>query len=50
MVRKEGGKTETLTARLGVRPDTVPDKLPLKASLGKALPAPKKDDKCRREG
>lgn len=59
VVRKEGGKTETLTATLGTCPDTIPDKLPRKASLGKATPPPnpapapkddkKKDDKKKIE-
>ena len=35
--RKEGGKTETLTLKLGALPDGVPEKLPLPSSTGKAL-------------
>jgi predicted esterase len=39
--RKDGGKTETLTAKLGEVPDAVPEKLPAEASARKA--AGKKD-------
>ncbi|HET6572376.1 MAG TPA: PDZ domain-containing protein, partial [Fimbriiglobus sp.] len=35
--RKDGGKTETLTLKLGTLPDGVPEKLPLPSSAGKAL-------------
>jgi S1-C subfamily serine protease len=41
VVRKEGGKTETLTVKLGDAPDSVPDKLPEIDSKKKAL-EPKK--------
>ena len=41
VVRKEGGKTETLTVKLGDSPDSVPDKLPEADSKKKAL-EPKK--------
>jgi S1-C subfamily serine protease len=41
VVRKEGGKTETLTLKLGDAPDSVPDKLPEIDSKKKAL-EPKK--------
>lgn len=45
--RKQGGKTETLTAKLAGMPDDVPAKLPQPATLKKALksPAKKPDDK-----
>lgn len=42
--RKDGGKVETLTAKLAPVPDEVPEKLPLPSSAGKALegqPKPK---------
>jgi S1-C subfamily serine protease/predicted esterase len=39
--RKDGGKTETLTVKLGPLPDDVPEKLPLPSSAGKALERPK---------
>ena len=42
VVRKGGGKTETLPAKLAEPPDDVPDKLPEQASAGQA---PKKKDK-----
>jgi predicted esterase len=35
--RKDGGKTETLTVKLGAIPEEVPEKLPKEASLKKAL-------------
>jgi predicted esterase len=41
VVRKEGGKTETLTAKLATLPETVPDKLPDDATAKQAL-APRK--------
>lgn len=54
VVRKDGGKTDTLTLKLGNTPDTVPEKIDGKASARKALeppkgakapePAPKKDE------
>ncbi len=44
-VKRKGGKTEVLTAKLGELPDTVPDKLPEESSAKKAKQAPKKDDK-----
>jgi S1-C subfamily serine protease/dienelactone hydrolase len=37
--RKDGGKTETLTAKLGQAPEDVPAKLPARSSAGKALAA-----------
>jgi S1-C subfamily serine protease len=50
--RKEGGKTETVTAKLAEMPASVPEKLPILASAKKALvkpgqpgPKDKKDDK-----
>ena len=39
--RKDGGKTETLTVKLGALPDGVPEKLPLPSSAEKALERPK---------
>lgn len=39
--RKDGKKTDTLTVKLGDMPDAVPDLLPPKASVGKALTKPK---------
>jgi S1-C subfamily serine protease len=36
VVHKDGGKTETVTVKLAPMPDTVPDKLPEKASAKKA--------------
>lgn len=47
--RKDGGKTETLTLKLGALPDGVPEKLPLPSSAGKALERPK-GDKPKKEG
>lgn len=41
--RKDGGKTETVTAKLGTVPEAVPAKLPLPSSAGKALEAKPKD-------
>jgi serine protease Do len=35
--RKEGDKTETVTAKLGTVPEELPEKLPLPSSAGKAL-------------
>jgi serine protease Do len=46
--RKEGGKVETLTAKVVAIPADLPEKLPLPSSLEKALeavPKPKKDPK-----
>jgi S1-C subfamily serine protease/predicted esterase len=46
--RKEGDKTETVTAKLVPAPADLPEKLPLPSSAGKALegqPKPKKDPK-----
>lgn len=46
--RKNGGKVETLTAKLTPVPDEVPEKLPLPSSAGKALeglPKPKENPK-----
>jgi serine protease Do len=37
VTRKDGGKTETLTVKLGAIPDEVPDKLPKEATQKKAL-------------
>lgn len=37
VVRKEGGKTETVKAKLGTMPDAVPESLPAPASRKKAL-------------
>jgi S1-C subfamily serine protease len=37
VVRKEGKKTETLTVKLGDAPDSVPDRLPEKSSMNKAV-------------
>jgi predicted peptidase len=55
-VRRKAGKTETLTLKLGELPDTVPDRLPEKASAKKALtppggkaPAKKKKDEKKPE-
>ncbi|MFO0805368.1 MAG: PDZ domain-containing protein [Gemmataceae bacterium] len=43
--RKEGEKTETVTATLSTLPDAIPDKLPMPSSFGKALEGvPKKKD------
>jgi S1-C subfamily serine protease/predicted esterase len=43
--RKEGEKTDTVTAKLVPMPDTIPEKLPLPSSAGKALEGePKKKD------
>jgi len=43
--RKEGEKTETVTAKLAILPEAVPEKLPMPSSLGKALEGgPKKKD------
>ncbi len=39
--RKDSGKTETLTLKLGPQPADVPEKLPLPSSAGKALARPK---------
>ena len=39
-VRRKAGKTETLTVKLGELPDTVPARLPEKASAKKALTPP----------
>jgi S1-C subfamily serine protease len=39
--RKAGGKTETVTVKLGDLPEGVPEKLPEKASAEKALATPK---------
>jgi poly(3-hydroxybutyrate) depolymerase len=51
--RKEGGKTETLTAKLAEVPDTIPAKLPEEASAKKALVKPgmppAKEDKKEEE-
>ena len=41
--RKDGGKTETVTAKLTTVPEAVPAKLPLPSSAGKALEARPKD-------
>jgi S1-C subfamily serine protease/predicted esterase len=41
--RKEGDKTETLTAKLTTVPDAVPAKLPMPSSAGKALEGRPKD-------
>jgi serine protease Do len=45
--RKEGGKTENVSVKLGELPDSVPDKLPLESSAKRALakPGEKKDEK-----
>lgn len=46
--RKDGDKVESVTAKLVPAPDTVPEKLPLPSSAGKALegqPKPKVDPK-----
>ena len=41
--RKEGDKVETVTAKLAILPDAIPEKLPMPSSAGKALEgAPKK--------
>jgi S1-C subfamily serine protease/predicted esterase len=40
--RKEGGKVETVTAKLTTIPDTIPEKLPLPSSAGKAMESPPK--------
>ena len=55
MKRQAGGKTETLTVKLGVSPETIPDSVPLPSTREKALdtpkaagkvaPAPKADEK-----
>jgi len=59
VLRKDGGKTETITVKLAGIPDDVPEKLPLTASARKALeprkgpnppPAPKKPDKKAETG
>jgi S1-C subfamily serine protease/predicted esterase len=43
--RKDGGKTETLSAKLAEMPDAVPDKLPDPASIQDRKKDEKKDDK-----
>ncbi len=54
--RKDGGKTEVLTAKLTEMPDSVPDKLPEVSTAKKAKPAkpaPKKEDEkkdAKKEG
>lgn len=43
--RKDGDKTETVTAKLAIIPDAVPEKLPMPSTFSKALEgAPKKKD------
>ena len=39
--QETGGKTDTLTIKLGDQPDGVPEKLPERSSAGKALTPPK---------
>ena len=41
--RKDGDKTEVVTARLVAAPADLPDRLPLPSSLGRALETPKKE-------
>lgn len=50
--RKAGGKTETVTVKLGEQPDVVPDKLPGTSSAKKALtrPGPKEKEKPKEKG
>jgi dienelactone hydrolase len=39
--RKDGGKTETVTVKLGTVPETLPDTIPPESTVGKALDKPK---------
>ena len=43
--RKDGGKVETVSAKLGTPPEALPEKLPLPSSLGGAGPEKPKDEK-----
>src|SRR5205085_476522 len=43
--RKDGGKVETVSAKLGTVPDTLPEKLPQPSSLGGAGEKPKEEKK-----
>ena len=46
--RKDGGKVETVTAKLVAMPEELPEKLPLPSSAGKALEGQPKPKDCRR--
>lgn len=43
--RKDGGKVETVSAKLGTPPDALPEKLPLPSSLGGTAPEKPKEEK-----
>jgi S1-C subfamily serine protease/predicted esterase len=43
--RKDGGKVEMVSSKLGTVPDTLPERLPLPSSLGGAAPEKPKEEK-----
>jgi S1-C subfamily serine protease/predicted esterase len=45
VTRKDGGKVETVGAKLGTVPDALPERLPLPSSLGGAAPEKPKEEK-----